>query len=198
MAGNNWLASPRSEAAVDRILDAAGELFARRPAASVGMNEIARAAGCSRATLYRYFENREALYTAYVHREAYAVHHQLLESLEGIDDPRQRLVQALLTSLRLVRNNAALQSWFAAGTAPIGAEIAESSDVVKAMSAAFVVSLSPGDPDTDPEAVERKARWIVRVLTSLLLFPGRDDDDERRMTEEFLAPVVTPRDQATQ
>ncbi|MDT5125613.1 MAG: hypothetical protein QOH54_1257, partial [Mycobacterium sp.] len=67
MAGD-WLAERRTEVAADRILDAAEELVTRRDAATVGMNEIARAAGCSRATVYRYFENRDALYTAYVHR----------------------------------------------------------------------------------------------------------------------------------
>ena len=69
MAGD-WLAARRTEVAADRILDAAGELFAQQEAATVGMHEIASAAGCSRATLYRYFENREALHTAYVHRES--------------------------------------------------------------------------------------------------------------------------------
>ena len=61
----------------DHILDAAGELFARHGIAAVGMNEIATAAGCSRATLYRYFDCREALHTAYVHREARAVSAQI-------------------------------------------------------------------------------------------------------------------------
>ena len=69
----DWLADRRTEVAADRILDAADELFAQQEAATVGMNEIAKAAGCSRATLYRYFENRDALYTAYVHREAHRV-----------------------------------------------------------------------------------------------------------------------------
>ena len=35
------------------------------------LNDIARAAGCSRATLYRYFDNRDALHAAYV-PEVYA------------------------------------------------------------------------------------------------------------------------------
>ena len=69
----DWLAERRTEVAADRILDAADELFTRQDAATVGMNEIARAAGCSRATVYRYFENRDALYTAYVHRETLRV-----------------------------------------------------------------------------------------------------------------------------
>ena len=69
MAANDWLSERRTEVAVDRILDAAEELFTRHDPGSVGMNEIAKAAGCSRATLYRYFENREVLRNAYVHRE---------------------------------------------------------------------------------------------------------------------------------
>jgi AcrR family transcriptional regulator len=188
MAGNTWLASKRTEVAADRILDAAGKLFAQQTTASVGMHEIAYAAGCSRATLYRYFENRNALHTAYVHREARAVHRRMVDRLEHIDDPRERLITGFLAALDLVRSSPALQSWFAAGDAPIGAEIAEQSDVIKAMSAAFVASLGPVHPD----AVDRKARWLVRMLTSMLSFPGRDADDERSMVEEFLVPVVTP------
>ena len=76
------------------------------------MNEIARAAGCSRATLYRYFENREALYTAYVHRET----HRLFRG-DGRADrgsrTRERLVEGIIASLRLVRESPALSSWFA-------------------------------------------------------------------------------------
>jgi AcrR family transcriptional regulator len=193
MAGNNWLASKRNEVAAERILDAAGNLFAKQAPASVGMHEIAAAAGCSRATLYRYFENRQALHTAFVHREAHAVHRQVVERLSGIHDPRERLVAGFLASLSIVRNSPALQSWFAPGDSPIGVEIAEQSDVVKAMSAAFVISLGASD---DPKAIVRKARWLVRVLTSLLIFPGRDPDDERAMIEEFLVPIVAPAGQA--
>jgi AcrR family transcriptional regulator len=192
MAGNDWLGPRRSEVAADRILDAAGELFALRRPGSVGMHEIAKAAGCSRATLYRYFENREALHTAYVHREAYALHHRLLERIADIDDSRERLIAGFLTSLELVRASPALQSWFATSDAPIGAEIAEQSDVIKAMGTAFVISLgsSSGTSSADPAAVDRKARWLVRVMTSLLLFPGRDAEDERAMVEEFLVPAI--------
>ena len=86
MAGD-WLAARRTEVAADRILDAADELFARQEAATVGMNEIASAAGCSRATLYRYFENREALYTAYVHRESYRLYREMTEQITSIADP---------------------------------------------------------------------------------------------------------------
>ncbi|HJT92171.1 MAG TPA: TetR/AcrR family transcriptional regulator [Mycobacterium sp.] len=185
MAGD-WLAARRTEVAADRILDAANDLFARQEAATVGMNEIASAAGCSRATLYRYFENREALYTAYVHRESYRLHREMTEQIASVHDPAQRLIEGIITSLRNVRESPALSSWFATTQRPIGGEIAEQSEVIKALTEAFVISLAPDDP----EVVAHRARWVVRVMTSLLVFPGHDEADERSMLEEFVVPIV--------
>jgi AcrR family transcriptional regulator len=184
----DWLAGRRTEVAADRILDAAGELFARQEAATVGMHEIASAAGCSRATLYRYFENREALYTSYVHRESYRLYREMTEQINSVVDPSERLIEGMLSSLRNVRESPALASWFATTQRPIGAEMAEQSEVIKALTEAFVISLGPDDP----ELVAHRARWLVRVMTSLFLFPGHDDDDERAMLEEFVVPIVLP------
>ncbi len=188
MPGNDWLASHRSEAAVDRILDAAEGLYTLRDQASIGMNEIARAAGCSRATLYRYFENREALRTAYVHRETHRLSRAIKEEIDGIDDPRERLIASITATLRMVRDSAALASWFAITRPPIGGELAEKSEVITALAAAFVNSLGP----EEPAIVERRARWVVRVITSLLMYPGQDQADERAMIEEFVVPTVIP------
>jgi AcrR family transcriptional regulator len=187
MAGNNWLAAAHTEVAADRILDAAEELYTQRDPATIGMNEIARAAGCSRATLYRYFENREALRTAYVHREAYRLSREIKHQIDGVDDPRERLIASIAVTLRMVRDSPALASWFAITRPPIGREIAGQSEVITALAAAFVNSLGAEDPAT----IERRARWVVRVITSLLMFPGRDEADERAMIEEFVVPIVT-------
>ncbi|MFC7500779.1 helix-turn-helix domain-containing protein, partial [Nocardioides sp. GCM10030258] len=53
---SDWV--DRRAPAVERILDAAGGLFAERGVDVVAMSDIATAAGCSRATLYRYFPDR--------------------------------------------------------------------------------------------------------------------------------------------
>lgn len=188
MAGNDWLSSRRSEAAVDRILDAAEERYTQRDSDSIGMNEIARAAGCSRATLYRYFENREALRTAYVHRETYRLGRAIKDEIGGIDEPHERLIASITATLRMVRSSPALASWFAVTRPPIAGELAEQSEVITALAAAFVSSLGP----QEPAIVERRARWVVRVITSLLLFPGRDDNEERAMIEEFVVPIIAP------
>jgi AcrR family transcriptional regulator len=134
MGGNDWLGSSRSEAATDRILDAAECLYTERDSDSIGMNEIASAAGCSRATLYRYFENRETLRTAYVHRETRRLGHEISERTGGIDDPAERLVVSILVTLRMVRESPALASWFATSRPPIAGEMADRSDVIAALS----------------------------------------------------------------
>lgn len=187
MAGD-WLSARRTEVAAERILDAAAELFTRYDVATVGMLDIARAAGCSRATLYRYFENRDALYTAYVHREAQQLYRRLGEQLAEVTDPQQRLVEGVLGAVRSVRENPTLSAWFAVGQRPIGGEMAERSQMVAAMAEAFVASLDPS-----AEAVEQRARWLVRVITSLLVFPGRDEADERAMLTEFVVPTCSAR-----
>ena len=184
----DWLASRRTEVAADRILDAAEELYTQRDHASIGMNEIARAAGCSRATLYRYFENREALRTAYVHRETRRLSRAIKEEIDGLENPHERLIASMTAALRMVRESPALSSWFAISRPPIGGELAGHSEVITALAAAFVNSLGP----EDPAVVQRRARWVVRVLTSLLMYPGPDGADERAMIEEFVVPIVAP------
>jgi len=188
MAANDWLAERRTEVAADRILDAAEELFTRHDPSSVGMNEIAKAAGCSRATLYRYYENREALRTAYVSRETHRLFQAVGEQISGVEDPREKLVAGIAEALRLVRESPALSAWFATAAPPIGAELAEQSDVIAALTNAFVSSLGADHPAN----VAGRGRWLVRVITSLLIFPGRDEPDERAILTEFVAPVVVP------
>lgn len=182
----DWLGPQRQEAACDRILEAAAELFANKGVEAVAMNDIARAAGCSRATLYRYYPSRDALHTAYVHRHARTVNRQIAERVAGIADPRAKLLEALTHALQLVRENPALAAWFT--RSPIGAQAAEGSAVVQAMTGSFILSVGY----SESEGVEGQARWLVRVLTSFLMVPGRDTDEERAMLAEFVVPAIWP------
>lgn len=72
--------------------------------------------------------------------------------------------------------------------------MAEESGVIKALTEACVISLGPDEA----ELVAHRSRWLVRVMASLMLFPGHDENAERAMLEEFVVPIVLPRSQATQ
>ncbi len=173
-----WL--DRRTPAVERILDAAGALFAERGVDAVAMGEIAAAAGCSRATLYRYFPDRPALQLAFVQREALRVGGLVADDLAGSADP---LVDGVLAALRHVRASPTLAAWFRDGDAGRAAALAHGSDVIESLGLTMV---------SDPDA----ARWLIRVIVSLLTVPGGDVAEERRVVERFVAPVVSAQSRA--
>ncbi len=155
------------------ILDAAAVLFAEHGVNAVGMGEVARAAGCSRATLYRRFADRHELHRAFVHREARRIGALVAAETDSVTD-------AVLASVRHVRESPELLAWFGAADARTTAELAQSSEVVTALGLGAV-----GD--------ELAARWLVRVIVSLLIVPGRDDAEERELVERFVVPGLVPR-----
>lgn len=185
----DWLGDKRTEVAAEHILDAAAELFVERGVSGVGMNEIATAAGCSRATVYRYFENRRALHLAFVNREALRVAQLIRDGTAHIADPAERLVTALTTTLDLVRSTPTLAAWFEIGDADLASELAGSSTIIQAFSTAFLADLGDGSGDS-----ARKARWTVRSVLSLLTVP---DPEERVLIEEFVVPVLLSRETAS-
>ncbi|NMN98610.1 TetR/AcrR family transcriptional regulator [Antrihabitans stalactiti] len=181
----DWLADGRSSMAADRILDAAAREFVEKGVPATGMGDIARAAGCSRATLYRYFENRRALHVAFIHRAARQIGRRIAETTRQGAEPGDRVVEAMLTALREVRADPTLVAWFRAGEAGIAIEIAHSSEVIGVLGAAIV-----GDAGADETQARRLGAWLVRVTVSLLAVPGRDEDDERAMLEQFVVPLL--------
>jgi AcrR family transcriptional regulator len=177
-----WLDSERSGLAVDRILDAAGSVFEDRGVAGASMEDVARAAGCSRATVYRYFADRNALRLAFVHRETRRVGARVAAAIASVDDPAERVVEAVVRSVAEVRGVPALHAWFSSWNAEVTGEVVRASPVMRGLAAGLV----GGD---DPEASYR-AEWLVRTVVSLLLFPGVDEASERALLERFLGPVL--------
>lgn len=167
----------RRTPAVERILDAAGALFATRGVEGVAMADIAAEAGCSRATLYRYFPDRPALQSAFVQREAVRVGGLVAADLDVSAPGADVVTTAVLSALRHVRDAPALAAWFSDRDAGRTADQALESEVITALG----LTMAP-----DPDA----ARWLVRAIVSLLTVPGRDAADEQRMVERFVAPVV--------
>jgi AcrR family transcriptional regulator len=182
---SGWLSEEHSMRAAERILDAAAAVFAERGVAATQMADIAKAAGCSRATLYRYFDNRHAVQRAFVHRAARRVGAQVAAEICGIGDPAEQLVAGVLASLRVVRADPLLIAWFRPGDAGLALELAETSEVVTAIGDSLLPDARPGEPSP--------AHWLTRVIVSLLTVPGGTEAQERAMLEHFLAPLLTAR-----
>ncbi len=178
----SWLASERSELGAERILDAAAQLFAEQGIGRPGMEDIARAAGCSRATVYRYFENKPALLRAFVHREARDIAARVGRQLEHDTTGRDPVVEAVIAAVAAVRAREYLEPWYADGATDLF-EVLRESAVITSLASNFL-SASGGDSDAE------LGRWLLRIVMSFLRDPGESPADERRLVERFLAPVV--------
>jgi AcrR family transcriptional regulator len=176
------LAAARAEAAEQHLLDVAGELFAEHGLGACGMAEVAEAAGCSRATLYRYFESRHALQLAYVEREARRIGQVVAKATRSVTDPGERIVTGVTAALKAVRGSPTLASVFSSDTRLAG-DLATSSLMIQLVSATFLGGV--GGP---PARAARAAEWLVRVMVSLLANPGRSPAAERALVRDFVVP----------
>ena len=90
----------------ERIVRAAADLLVREHPATIAMPEIARRAGVSLATLYRYFPNKEALFdaiTALTDRRSREWVQQRGITLENVSAYLTRLWSELVGELPLIR-----------------------------------------------------------------------------------------------
>jgi len=178
-----WLSAERTEVGADRILNAAAELFVERGIGRPGMEEVARAAGCSRATVYRYFDSKEALLKAFVHREALDITEHVAEqvSASNAHDPGSNaVVEAVVATLAAIRARPYLRPWYAESDTTVLFDVLRSSPLVARLAEDFLQH-EKGEPDAD------LGRWVVRIVMSFLREPEADQDEERRLLERFLA-----------
>lgn len=92
-----WRTSLQTHRAQQRrsIQHAAVELSTERGVSGVAMVDVARRAGISRATLYKYFPGVESILASFVIDEIEREHTELEQRLARIDDPLERLREVL-------------------------------------------------------------------------------------------------------
>jgi AcrR family transcriptional regulator len=183
-----WNREEQPERAEARILDAAEKAFVELGVSHAGMGQIAEFAGCSRGTLYRYFENRHELHRAYVDRVARRIVERVREATADIRDPRKRLVESILRSVAEVRDDPGTSAWFEPGISGLAARMSRSSEMIDTLTTAFVDRLL--EPDARGRESRLRARWFVRIIISLLTLPEDSAAEERALIERFVVPSV--------
>ncbi len=179
---------------VDRLLDAAGLAFSRYGVGQATMVEVAALAGCSRATLYRQFPNRESLRLAYVHRATLRIAAEIApEHRPGSVDT---VVDLLLRGIRAVRSDPLLAVWFEPQNMAIPLALSQSSELLRTMTTGLA-----GEFADDPAAladIELRGAWILRSVVSLLAMPGESEEAERASLARFVVPLVLTDSSATE
>ncbi len=188
MPNSRWPRHGDEQLAIDELLDAAGRAFAELGVSRATMVDVARTAGCSRATLYRYFPNQESLHLAFVHRATLRIAVQLAADRDaGAPDT---LADRILSGIAEVRADPLLAVWFEPQNMAVPMAVSQSSDLLQSLSVGLI-DQNDGLP-LDRRDLERRAGWLLRSIVSLLAQPGADAETERYMVEHFVIPVLMP------
>ena len=176
-----------------RILDATLRCIGRWGVAKTTLEDVAREAGCSRATVYRAVPGgKEGLLEALVAHELGGFFSQLGGRLDGAGSLEDALVAGMSFASQWLANHAALQFLLAYEPETVLPHIAfRRMNEVLAAAAAFVAPyLARWLPADD---ALRAAEWGARIVLSYTSCPADDVDlaDEasaRRLVQTFVLP----------
>ncbi len=85
----------------ETILDSAKSVFARYGFRKTTLDDIARAAGKGKSSLYYYFKNKEEIFEDMIDREIQALRTQFLSGLGAARTPKQKLRTYILMRMEL-------------------------------------------------------------------------------------------------
>jgi AcrR family transcriptional regulator len=174
-----------------RVVDAALTCIGRVGVAKTTLDDVAREAGCARATVYRYFPGKQPLVHAVVAREADRLVAALGAAADDADDLAGAATAVLTTGARSLLAHDALRFVLAVEPELLLPHISfERGD---AMLAAASIRLAPAFTRfLDTERAARLSEWLVRIGFSYLCSPEASDlvDDERvrALVEDFVLP----------
>src|SRR5688572_28914213 len=97
--------APEPAPTADRILDAAFATMAAHGLHRLSLEDVAREAGLSRQTVYRYFGSKDALVTAVILREEEGFLDRMAEAIESHADLRPAMEAAIVAGLRAAREH---------------------------------------------------------------------------------------------
>lgn len=177
----------------DRILDAAEACVARWGVAKTTIDDLAREAGCSRATVYRAFPGgRDVVFLAAGARELQRFFDRLATEVAATETLGDALALALSTACSEIREHAALQFLLAHEPEVLEAHLAfDGLDPVLAWAAAFAtVHLTRF---LDPADAAGVGEWLARVVVTYALVRNTpldlaDPANAHRFVSTYLLP----------
>lgn len=190
------------EAAREQILEAARACYESQGIAKTTVEDVARTARVSRTTVYRYFRNRDEVLTGVVMADSVALVGYLQESLAGITDFSDFLIEAMLLILR----EAPQAPLYEAFLGPAG----DSTGLVSRLCISSEAVIALIGPVLRPRFEQGQAagtlhaglelgqviEWAARLLLSFMVTPSPLAADEpalRRLLDTMLRPALLAR-----
>lgn len=181
----------------ERLLDAAEGCLEQFGPQKTSMEDVARAAGMSRATVYRYFENRDALLLGVASRQASALAAEAINYLGQFNTISDWMVEGLLFTLRELPHRPVFASLVTSlDSSASGSLFLGSTGLVQigvnVLQPIFANAKAQGllRDDVDPEML---VEWLLRVLWTYLNAPSQvatDEEGMRKLFRMMLIPAV--------
>lgn len=183
-----------------RVCDAALGCIARRGVTKTTLDDVAREAGVSRATVYRTVPGgRDVLLTAVLEREVTAFFGTLADELDRHDRLEELLVAGIGAALRLLRDHAALGTVVALEPHLLLPQVAfhRLDPLLRAVTRFVMPYLEPHVDDA-----AGLAEHLVRIVLSYTLHPSDrldpdDPDSVRRLVDDHVLPGLSVRTAST-
>lgn len=191
---------PAEDGTAARVCDAALGCIARFGVTKTTLDDVAREAGVSRATVYRTVPGgRDVLLTAVLEREVAAFFGTLADELDRHDRLEDLLVAGVGAALRLLRDHAALGTVVALEPHLLLPQVAfhRLDPVLRAVTRFATPYLEPHVDDA-----AGLAEHLVRIVLSYTLHPSErldpdDPDSVRRLVDDHVLPGLSVRTPST-
>lgn len=181
----------------DRALDALFDCVLRWGLSKTTVDDVARTAGISRATLYRLFPGgKAAMVQAGTRRMVTQLADAVAADLHDADDLGDALTRAIVSARRFLSDDEALQLLLEHDPASVQAQLALGSfdQVLEAAAGAMGPALAPFAGSDEHGAAA--AVWAARLLVSYLTDPTADDLGDpataSALVRDFFLPGFAP------
>ena len=179
----------------ERLLEAAYACVARFGLAKTTMEDVAREAGLSRATVYRYFpQGKDQLVRDVVAWEAGRFFERLTRAVAHHVELADLLEEALLFAHRAVEDHVVLQKILVTEPERLLPMLTTESSRLIALVKQFLVLAMQRTPLRPDVEVDAAADHLARMVLSLISAQGgwdlTDRADTRRLVDSLLAGVV--------
>ena len=167
------------EAVRQRILQATYDCVARWGLSKTTVEDAARQAGLSRATVYRYFPGgRDELINAVVGWEYAAFFLRLYEEVHDAESLEEVIERGLMFAHRSIREHEVLQRILLTEPDLLLPQLSIESAGTEKLIAAFLVPYLERHPLAPGVAVPEAADFLARMVLSYIAAPGRWDLDD--------------------
>lgn len=161
-----------------RILDAAFRAVATFGLSRLTVDDVARLAGVSRQTVYRYFDSKDGLVVALVAREEEAFLDGVREAHARHRDLEEATRDAVLFCLRTAREHPLLGRLLASEPEVLLPYLTTRGQDMVARARAVLEELATRRTGVRSELVHRTADVAVRAIISYALTPSDDDPED--------------------